>query len=344
MRWEDLEPQKYENMVSVLLSRLHPDSQRIDGKGGDGGRDVQIVHTGDGSIADAFELKSFTGWTDSRRRPQVKRSLDRAAALGLTRWTLVVPIDPTPDELKWFHKLGMDYCFPLEWRGRTWLDEKMARFPDIRRYYVEGVKDEVYQLLLKPGEEQARVTSVPDVVKRLGPLRGQLNEIDPHYIYELAAGTEATNRWPSDVVFSVRLGDVRVDAYPKYPGAGRDRPVSISAVVAFGPEDQAILEPLGYGLEATIPHRMISSVTVDLPSGLGGDFSGGEFKIAPADTERDNPITLSLGVMADDKLVASYPVQLKERISGPKGSVFTGIDSTGWLRNAADGKYGGRRC
>jgi hypothetical protein len=50
LRWEDLEPQKYENMVSVLLSRLHPDSQRIDGKGGDGGRDVQIVHTGDGSI------------------------------------------------------------------------------------------------------------------------------------------------------------------------------------------------------------------------------------------------------------------------------------------------------
>ena len=242
-----------------------------------------------------------------------------------------MPIDPTPDELKWFHKLRMDYCFPLEWRGRTWLDEKMVRFPDIRRYYVEGVKDEVYQLLLKLGEEQARVTSVPDVVKRLGPLREQLNEIDPHYIYELAAGTEATNRWPSDVVFSVRPGDVRVDAYPKYPGAGRDRPVSISAVVAFGPEDQAILEPLGYGLEATIPHRMISSVTVDLPSGLGGDFSGGEFKIAPADTEIDNPITLSLRVMADDKLVASYPVQLKERISGPKGSVFTGIDSTGWL-------------
>ena len=81
----------------------------------------------------------------------------------------------------------------------------------------------------------------------------------------------------------------------------------------------------------TIPHRMISSVTGDLPSGLGGDFSGGEFKIAPADTEIDNPITLSLRVMADDKLVASYPVQLKERISGPKGSVFTGIDSTGWL-------------
>ena len=61
IRWEELERQRYEDMVSVLLSRLHPDAQRIDGKGGDGGRDVQIVHGQDGPIMDAFELKSFTG-------------------------------------------------------------------------------------------------------------------------------------------------------------------------------------------------------------------------------------------------------------------------------------------
>ena len=51
--------------MSVLLSRLHSNSQRIDGKGGDGGRDVQIFHAGDGSIVDAFELKSFTGRMNS---------------------------------------------------------------------------------------------------------------------------------------------------------------------------------------------------------------------------------------------------------------------------------------
>lgn len=61
IRWEELEPQRYEDMVSVLLRRLHPDAQRIDGKGGDGGRDVQIVHGKDDQITDAFELKSFTG-------------------------------------------------------------------------------------------------------------------------------------------------------------------------------------------------------------------------------------------------------------------------------------------
>ena len=56
IRWNEFEPQRYEDMVSVLLSRLHLDSQRIDGKGGDGGRDVQIVSAQDDRITDAYEL------------------------------------------------------------------------------------------------------------------------------------------------------------------------------------------------------------------------------------------------------------------------------------------------
>ena len=56
----------------------------------------------DGQITDAFKLKSFTGRMTSGRRKQVERSLNRAAALGPTQWTLVVPIDPTPAEEKWF--------------------------------------------------------------------------------------------------------------------------------------------------------------------------------------------------------------------------------------------------
>jgi hypothetical protein len=90
IRWDEFEPQGYEDMVSVLLSRLHPDAQRIDGKGGDRGRDVQIVHGQDGQVTHAFELKSFTGRMTSARRKQVAGSLKRVAALGPARWTLVV--------------------------------------------------------------------------------------------------------------------------------------------------------------------------------------------------------------------------------------------------------------
>ena len=115
IRWDELEQQRYEDMVSVLVSRLHPDAQRIDGKGGDGGWDVQIARGQDEHITDAFELKSFTGRMTSGRRRQVEHSLKRAATLDPERWSLVVPNDPTPAEDCWFRLLGSGI-------GGLWLD------------------------------------------------------------------------------------------------------------------------------------------------------------------------------------------------------------------------------
>ena len=95
IRWDELGPQRYEDMVSVLVSRLHPDAQRIDGKGGDGGRDVQVVRGQDSQTTDAFELKSFTGRMTSGRRRQVEHSLKRAATIDPARWSLIVDTEPS---------------------------------------------------------------------------------------------------------------------------------------------------------------------------------------------------------------------------------------------------------
>ena len=89
LRWDELERQRYEDMVSALVSRLHPDAQRIDGKGGDGGRDVQIVRGQADHVKDAFDLKSFTGRMASGRCRQAEHSLERAATLDPARWSLI---------------------------------------------------------------------------------------------------------------------------------------------------------------------------------------------------------------------------------------------------------------
>ena len=331
IQWDRLEPQGYEDMVSVLLSRLYPDAQRIDGKGGDGGRDVQIVGGQKDPIAHAFQLKSFTGRMESGRREQVKRSLKQAATLEPARWTLVVPIDPTPKEAIWFRKLGTKYSFPIRWLGKTWLDDKMSESPDIRRYFLEGAKDEVYSLLVELRQEQARVTDVHDVVGRLRTLRERLNEIDPYYRYELSTGTNAAEGRPTDAVLSVSFGDMRVDAYPKYSGATKDRPVSINVKVVFGPGDEEVQNALNYGLEVTIPPHMISSVTIDAPSGLGGNFTGGEVDVLSTSRRLDEIVTLALDVMDGDRLLASCPIHLTEQTIGLKGSIIHGTDNSRWL-------------
>ena len=344
IRWDELGSQKYEDMVSVLLSRLHPDAQRIDGKGGDDGRDVQIVDERHGSISHAFELKSFTGRMTSVRRRQVVRSLTRAANLEPEQWTLVVPIDPTPNELSWFRKIGMDYPFPMNWLGKTWLDEKMAAFADIRRYFLEGAEHEVISLLRELQGEQAIVADIPNVLGRLRTLRERLNGIDPYYRYEIATGKAATSNLPTDVSLSVIFEDIRVDVYPKYKGASKDRPITVTLMVVVEPEYELIQNSLDYGLGATIPSHLINSLVVDAPAGLGGIHTAYEIDILSTNTKLDDPVTLSLDVMDGDRILSSCPVQLTQQTRGLKGSIFTGADSTGWLEmnltvNVADREF-----
>ena len=209
----------------------------------------------------------------------------------------------------------------------------MSAFPDIRRYFLEGAKDEVFDLLRQLRKEQARITDVHDAVSRVRSLHARLNEIDPHYRYEVSTGVAAANHRPKDVVLSVSYGDGRVDVYPKYSGAGIDRPITINVKVVIGPDDDLVQNALNYGAGATIPSSMVSSVTVDAPFGLGGSFTGAEVSLLPSSRALDEPISLALDIMDDDRLLASWPVNLTERTGGLKGSILTGADSTGWLQS-----------
>src|SRR5580693_9211386 len=89
-----LSPAQYEDMVSVLLSRIRQ-AHRVDGSGGDGGLDCYFS---DENGTDVYELKSFTGRMNDVRRQQVVRSLQRALKGSPRTWSLVVPIDATPKE------------------------------------------------------------------------------------------------------------------------------------------------------------------------------------------------------------------------------------------------------
>ena len=88
--WVQVPEPTVEQMIAVLLSNMHQgDAARIDGRGGDGGRDVQIRTQ---ESIRTFEIKSFTGRMTPSRRSKVQASLERAATLAPIDWTLLVPI------------------------------------------------------------------------------------------------------------------------------------------------------------------------------------------------------------------------------------------------------------
>ena len=335
IRWQDLDSEGYEDMVSVLLSRLYPNSQRIDGKGGDGGRDVQIVEPGGGRIIHAFELKSFTGRITPSRKQQVKNSLKQAANLQPPRWTLVVPIDPTPKELEWFDSLRSDHEFELDWKGKTWLDEKMSLFPDIHRYFIENASQEVLNLLIQIREEDAMISTATTALKRLQGLRERLNEIDPYFRYELSTGNLPWNSRPASVVMSVTVENMRVDIHEKYLDALKDRPITASVDLNISPSDKALSEGIqravDYGDPVTIPSSALASFTVDAPAGLGGSFSGMELEISASTEELKDPMPIRLNVMEGDRVLAAWPAEITQRQVGQNGVIAKGWDHTGWL-------------
>jgi hypothetical protein len=260
VRWETVPQPTYDDMVAVLLSSLHPQAERLDGSGGDGGRDVQIRHD-DGRL-DLFELKSFTGrvgWKPNRRG-QVERSLKKAAQHNPDSWTLIVPIDHNKEELAWFDGLRRRHPFPLVWSGRTWLDRQMATHPAVVRYYLEDGDSQAMRLLRELNREQANLAGgFPDALERLRVLKQRIDEVVPHYWLDIAM-----------------VGDtITMGLRPRYRGAERDHPILINSVFAFpdtptGEEAaQRLRRALDFGDQVVVEPDYVRDLRVDLPGRLG---------------------------------------------------------------------------
>jgi len=321
VRWEDLSPQTYEDMTAVLIGILHPEAERIDGAGGDGGRDMQIPSPA-GLIA--FELKSFTGRLGEAkgRRKQVVASLKRARALKPKSWTLVVPIDHTPGELKWFDGLRKTVSFPISWFGKTWLDTKMTQHPYLPRYFVSNGAQEVVEILKELKQEEAALTrGVVDVIERARKLADRLNELDPYYSFSL----------------TVESGSTGVRVHPRFRGAEKERPILINLEGQFPttPAGRKALrqfqDAINFGSGVTLSSEFVKAVTVQGPAGLGGKYEHPTIELSGAidDTWR-LPARFTV-VAADNVRLASLPIIFNRRRAGIRGGTAYGQDQTGAL-------------
>ncbi|MEU3909148.1 hypothetical protein AB0F20_36030 [Streptomyces goshikiensis] len=107
--WDELakNPNASEALVTMLVLRLRPRAQEVDGVGGDGGRD--LLEYSEVNELINYEVKSFTGRMTQTRRRQVRRSLISSARHQPDHWDLMVPISPNPSELTWFNGLRKSF-------------------------------------------------------------------------------------------------------------------------------------------------------------------------------------------------------------------------------------------
>jgi hypothetical protein len=259
--WDDVcrNPDDFERVVKLLLQRLHPYGEVIDGRGGDGGREFQ-VRTPDSLLL--YEAKSFTGRVSERspkRRAQVERSLVSAARHQPNAWHLVVPIDHNPDELNWFDGLrNGDFPFIGHWRGQTWLEEQLAQHDDLVRY---ATADKLLEYVrLYKIETEALAGGVPDLLRRQRALTELGDTISPHW---------------RPVVGHLEDGTPVVSLQAKHPGAADEAPITfrMSAAIPVEPATEQLREQvrdsIDFGTTVEIPGNYLAEFTSQGPPGLG---------------------------------------------------------------------------
>lgn len=310
-----------EAMVKVLIKRLHPAVQAIDGSGGDGGIDLRMP-TERGLVI--YQIKSFTGRMTPSQRQKVKRSLERASAHNPVKWHLVVPIDPTPGELAWFEQLTEHYPFKCVWDGKTWLDSEMAQRPDIQLYYLHGGEADTVALLKSISPEHPAVArgAAAASVERVAVIVARLNKLDPHYVFDITARHDGTVSWAT---------------LPRYPGAGQDRPAATTRLAfpntAEGAHARQMVEELfDYGTPYVVPPEYVAEVSVHVPAGLERTFAGGELALSTHAAEPQQPIEAALqAVGAHGAVLAQMSLERKETTAGRRGVRFIFTDKSGAL-------------
>lgn len=241
--WATLQPAENEHLISVMLCRENPSAMRVRPSRGDGGIDV-ITLTPAGWVVD--QIKYFPGSLTPSQKGQVRESFERlrtyAAREGkdIAGWHLVVPVDPTNEERKWFDDLTADAGYPCEWRGLTYVEGLAAAYQDVIDYYLHNGRErletlvgqltDVIRLGYRLGDGASKPLMPRDVESGLIGLYAALNAHDPHYRY--AYSVDADFPEVHDEPFLIAGVQKRTDVacvtfkiYARFAEAEQERPV-----------------------------------------------------------------------------------------------------------------------
>lgn len=125
---------------------MDPQAKPVDGKGGDEGIDTFIGEF-NGKLQ-AFQHKYFLGPLGKSQRQQILKSIGTADAHHkVEAWTLMLPHDLNPAEIKWFSSVTKKHPhIQMDWWGKTKLQGLLANHPIVARDFQPTPSVVVYVL------------------------------------------------------------------------------------------------------------------------------------------------------------------------------------------------------
>ena len=148
--WGNLSGEAVEDLLATLISRERPHVNHIRPSSGDHGRDLEVKNE-DGSI-DVYQIKKFYSNLTKGRKRQIEASWDRLneyiqdSGVRVAHWYLTMPLNPTPENLEWFHNLTTESPIECIWLDKTYIESLVAKYPEVIDFYLHGGRERLREM------------------------------------------------------------------------------------------------------------------------------------------------------------------------------------------------------
>lgn len=287
--WTRYSGEDVESVLATLISLEERDAIKIRPSRGDGGIDL-IVYL-DAETVNVYQIKKFAENLKSSQKAQIENSwkelLTTTADLHvkINSWHLVMPLDPTNENLRWAKELVEPSGTRFIWDGLSRVDGWASKHPEVIDYYFSNGKEEVSEYAAK----LLSMANLPDcsdpaiLENRLRDLCSNLDKLDPYYAYSVHVLSEYDKRDDlcprvpgvvmSQILVTPGKGRIAVDVIEKTPIASMLHPMTFALKITAGTDDEK--EQAKNFIEFGMPFTSLPAEVIDqsyqLPVGRSCD-------------------------------------------------------------------------
>lgn len=344
--WSRYSGSDIEQVAGIFICTERPDSMKIRPSQGDHG--IDILSPNDDGTYDVYQVKCFTANLTANQKNQIQKSWDSLieysdkGKITVSTWYLVMPLDPTPENLEWINALTPTRTIKKVWYGETKMDAWAAQMPNIIDYCFRDGADETHKKIkeILTLSQKIDVTDGENLSRHLALIQDHLNHSDPSYQYNIAICSVFDDEKleipeePSYVWQEIHTIDkthqIQLTAFPKYQSATEIDPRRWkTTVMPRNKEQQDVFRrALDFGTSAmdipiTPPQTERDTFRL-IPE--SSEIVSAQLSIFGRDTS-DSGNTTDIYILLDNS--SRFLIQQKHLFTGNRGKHWQGSDSTG---------------
>lgn len=283
--WTRYSGEDVESVLATFISLEERNAIKIRPSRGDGGIDL-IVYL-DAETVDIYQIKKFAENLKNSQKAQIENSWQELSATTavlhviINSWHLVMPLDPTNENLRWAKELVEPSGTKFIWDGLSRVDGWASKYPEVIDYYFSNGKEEVSEYAAK----LLSMANLPDcsdpviLENRLRDLCSNLDKLDPYYAYSVHVLSEYDKRDDfctrapgvvmSQILVTHGAGRIAIDVIEKTPIASMLHPLTFSVKIIAGTDEEKeqVQNYIEYGMPFTSLPAEVIDQDCQLPVG-----------------------------------------------------------------------------